>query len=45
MTGDVVPHSQHQENAQSLFGGSIMSPIPDPYSVYSRLRRERSVAA
>lgn len=31
------------ESTQSLFGGSIMSPVPDPYSVYARLRRERPV--
>ncbi len=35
--------AHHPESSQSLFGGSIMSPIPDPYSVYARLRRERPV--
>lgn len=28
---------------QGLFGGSETSPIPDPYPVYARLRRERPV--
>jgi cytochrome P450 len=31
------------ESATRLFGGSMMSPIPDPYPVYQRLRRERPV--
>ena len=35
--------AQEPESTQSLFGGSIMSPVPDPYSVYARLRRERPV--
>lgn len=26
-----------------LFGGTAMSPVPDPYSVYKRLRREQPV--
>jgi len=26
-----------------LFGGTIMSPVVDPYSVYRRLRREQPV--
>lgn len=30
-------------NTQELFGGSIMSPVPDPYSVYARLRSEQPV--
>lgn len=32
-------------NSQALFGGSIMSPVVDPYSVYARLRNERPVVA
>jgi cytochrome P450 len=28
-----------------LFGGTMMSPVPDPYSVYRRLRREQPVLA
>jgi cytochrome P450 len=28
-----------------LFGGTIMSPVPDPYPVYRRLRHERPVIA
>lgn len=30
---------------QDLFGGSMMSPVPDPYPVYKRLRDERPVIA
>ena len=30
---------------QQLFGGSMMSPIPDPYPVYRRLRDEQPVIA
>ena len=33
------------ESATRLFGGSIMSPVPDPYPVYKRLRHERPVVA
>jgi cytochrome P450 len=29
--------------APKLFGGTLMDPVPDPYPVYSRLRRERPV--
>jgi len=43
MGGGAVPQILQPENAQSLFGGSMMSPIPDPYPVYARLRKERSV--
>ena len=28
-----------------LFGGSVLDPVPDPYSVYARLRRESPVMA
>lgn len=35
---------QELVNSQKLFGGSIMDPVPDPYRVYARLRRERPVA-
>lgn len=31
------------ESATRLFGGSMMSPVPDPYPVYRQLRRERPV--
>jgi len=31
------------ETMESLFGGSLMSPVPDPYPVYRRLRAERPV--
>ncbi len=31
------------ETATRLFGGTLMSPVPDPYPVYRRLRRERPV--
>ena len=31
--------------APEIFGGKIMSPVPDPYSVYRRLRREEPVIA
>jgi cytochrome P450 len=31
------------ESATRLFGGTMMSPVPDPYSVYRRLRTERPV--
>jgi cytochrome P450 len=30
-------------NTQQLFGGTMMSPLPDPYSVYRRLRDEQPV--
>jgi superoxide dismutase len=30
---------------QDLFGGSRMSPVPDPYPVYKRLRDEQPVIA
>lgn len=30
-------------NSQELFGGSIMSPVRDPYRVYARLRAEQPV--
>ena len=33
----------HADSATRLFGGSIMSPVPDPYPVYRRLRREKPV--
>ena len=33
----------HYENARSLFGGSIMDPVADPYRVYARLRNELPV--
>jgi len=33
------------ETATRLFGGTIMSPVPDPYPVYRRLRHERPVIA
>ena len=29
------------DNAVALFGGSMMSPVPDPYPVYRRLRTEK----
>lgn len=29
--------------APKLFGGTLMDPVPDPYPVYRRLRRERPV--
>lgn len=29
--------------APKLFGGTLMDPVPDPYPVYARLRRERPV--
>ncbi|MEW6269939.1 MAG: cytochrome P450 [Thermodesulfobacteriota bacterium] len=35
-------HAQ-ADTAVRLFGGSIMSPVPDPYPVYRRLRHERPV--
>jgi cytochrome P450 len=31
------------ESVNRLFGGSMMSPVPDPYPVYRRLRLERPV--
>jgi cytochrome P450 len=31
--------------APQLFGGSLMSPVPDPYGVYRRLRHEQPVVA
>lgn len=31
------------DSATELFGGGMMSPVPDPYSVYRRLRSERPV--
>ena len=31
------------ESASEMFGGSMMSPVPDPYPVYARLRREAPV--
>jgi cytochrome P450 len=31
------------ESSRKLFGGSIMSPVPDPYIVYRRLRTEKPV--
>jgi cytochrome P450 len=31
--------------APELFGGSLMSPVPDPYGVYRRLRHEQPVVA
>jgi cytochrome P450 len=31
--------------APKLFGGTLMDPVPDPYPVYRRLRRERPVIA
>ncbi|MBM4247349.1 MAG: cytochrome P450 [Deltaproteobacteria bacterium] len=31
------------ESATRLFGGTMMSPVPDPYPVYRRLRNERPV--
>lgn len=33
------------ESATQLFGGGMMSPVPDPYAIYRRLRRERPVIA
>lgn len=30
-------------NSIDLFGGTMLSPVPDPYSVYRRLRREQPV--
>src|SRR5258707_7611552 len=33
------------DTATRLFGGNIMSPVPDPYPVYRRLRHERPVIA
>ena len=33
------------ESATQLFGGGMMSPVPDPYAIYRRLRRERPVVA
>ncbi len=42
-----MSHVEEQDyaNSNELFGGSIMSPVPDPYSVYTRLRAERPVIA
>jgi cytochrome P450 len=34
---------EHDYDFNSLFGGSIMSPIPPPYRVFARLRAERPV--
>ncbi len=31
------------ESSTRLFGGTMMSPVPDPYPVYRRLRHERPV--
>lgn len=31
------------DSATELFGGTLMSPVPDPYPVYRRLRAERPV--
>jgi cytochrome P450 len=41
----MIADSSHSEPTTSfeLFGGTIMSPIPDPYSVYRRLRCEQPV--
>jgi cytochrome P450 len=33
------------DTATRLFGGNIMSPVPDPYPVYRRLRHEQPVIA
>ncbi len=33
------------QTSMDLFGGLMMSPIPDPYSVYRRLRKESPVLA
>jgi cytochrome P450 len=33
------------ETSTRLFGGTIMSPVPDPYPVYRRLRHDRPVVA
>jgi len=33
------------ETSTRLFGGTIMSPVPDPYPVYRRLRHERPIVA
>jgi cytochrome P450 len=33
------------DSATRLFGGSMMSPVPDPYPVYRRLRHEQPVIA
>lgn len=30
---------------KELFGGTLMAPVPDPYAVYRRLRREQPVIA
>jgi cytochrome P450 len=37
------PRRQAMESATQMFGGGMMSPVPDPYSVYRRLRRDRPV--
>ncbi len=39
-TDDVGPTT-----APKLFGGTLMDPVPDPYPVYRRLRRERPAIA
>ena len=35
--------STQLESSTRLFGGTMMSPVPDPYPVYRRLRNERPV--
>jgi cytochrome P450 len=36
--------AQPMQTQVELFGGTMMSPVPDPYSVYRRLRRDEPVA-
>jgi cytochrome P450 len=35
------PPAEQIDNSIALFGGTMMSPVPDPYPVYRRLRTER----
>jgi len=37
------PSDDALTTAPKLFGGTLMDPVPDPYPVYRRLRRERPV--
>lgn len=45
MSETEVVDEQGYASSSRLFGGSIMSPVPDPYSVYARLRNEQPVIA
>lgn len=40
-----VQSETETDTATRLFGGNIMSPVPDPYPVYRRLRHEQPVIA